>query len=67
MLNKNNFKKSYKKAQGVVEYTLVFIFAAVLMYGIAMMFDLKSLKNFAIYGVLDRDNSSKIILPPMTE
>lgn len=59
-------KKTYK-AQGVVEYMLVFVFAAILMYSISMMFDLKSLKTFALYGILDKDNSAKIILPPMTE
>ena len=59
-------KKLYK-AQGVVEYMLVFVFATILMYGISMMFDLKSLKSFAIYGIVNRDNPAKIVLPPMTE
>ena len=55
------------KAQTLLEYILVFLMAAIIMYGIATMFDLKSLKNFAIYGILDRENQSKIILPPMTD
>lgn len=56
-----------KKAQTLIEYILVFLMSALIMYGISMMFDLKSLKNFAIYGILDKGNSSKIILPPMTD
>lgn len=66
-LNKKTNKNKYLMAQGVVEYMMVFVFAAILMYGIAMMFDLKSLKNFAIYGILDKTNKSKIIIPPMTD
>ncbi len=65
----NNFKKnnSFLNAQGVVEYMLVFIFATILMYGISLKFDLKSLKSFAIYGIVDKSNPTKIVLPPMTE
>ncbi len=64
---KNKIILKKRPAQGVVEYMLVFVFAAILMYGIAMMFDLKDLKTFAIYGILDKTNKSKIILPPMTD
>jgi len=70
MINKsfsNKITHKTNEAQGVVEYMLVFVFAAILMYGIAMMFDLKGLKTFAIYGILDKTNKSKIILPPMTD
>ena len=56
-----------KKAQTLLEYILVFLMAGLIMYGIAMLFNLKSLKNFAIYGTVDRGNSGKIVLPPMTD
>ena len=56
-----------QKAQGVVEFALVFIFATILMYGIAMRFDLQSLKGFAIYGILDKNNPSRVIIPPGTD
>ena len=66
-MHNDKYNSSKLRAQGVVEYMLVFVFAAVLMYGISMMFDFKALKNYAIYGILDKVNKSKIIIPPMTD
>jgi len=54
-------------AQGLVEYILVFLFAAVVMYYFAAKLDISKLKNFAIYGIRNPGAPSKVIIPPMTD
>lgn len=56
-----------KKAQGLIEYILVFLFAAVVMYYFAAKLDISKLKNFAIYGIRNQNAINRIILPPMTD
>lgn len=56
-----------KKSQGLVEYILVFVVAALAMYYFASQFDLNKLKTFAIFGVKDTAAPQKIIIPPMTK
>ena len=54
-------------AQGLVEYILVFLFAAVVMYYFAAKLDVSKLKNFAIYGIRNQSTPNKLIIPPMTD
>lgn len=56
-----------RNAQGLLEYVLVFLFAAVVLYFFAGQINLAKLKTFAIYGVRDQSNTSKIIIPPMSD
>lgn len=55
------------KAQGLIEYILVFLFAAVVMFYFASKLDITKLKNYAIYGLRNLNTPNKIILPPMTD
>lgn len=66
-MNSNIKNKYYNKAQGLVEFMMVFLFAAVVMYAVSMMFDFKALKSFSVYGIVDKNNANKIIVPPMSE
>ncbi len=56
-----------KKSQGLIEYIMVFIFAAIVMYAFAMRIDLKKIKNFAIFGIKKPNAETKITIPPMTD
>lgn len=56
-----------RRAQGLVEYILVFILSAVVMYAFATRFDYNKLKNFSLHGFFRNNNRTEIILPPMTD
>ena len=56
-----------RNAQGLLEYVLVFLFATVVLYFFASQINIAKLKTFAIYGVKDRANPTKIIIPPMSD
>lgn len=55
------------KAQGLVEYVLVFLFATIVMYYAASRIDLSTLKSFAIRAFRSEQSNNSFVVPPMTD
>ena len=55
-----------KNAQTLIEYILIFVFVAVMVYAFVAKFDFKTMKNYVFIRPSNSTDASKIDIEPMT-
>lgn len=56
-----------KKAQTVLEYTLIFILVSVMIIAVTTRFDIRNARNFSIFGQTDENSSTTLVIPAMSD